>query len=340
MTLNHRLALTLLASAALHGTLLQGEWTRPSVTPPPDPVLSARLEARPAPVPPAPESAPLPRRTPVARPSAPPRVIVSQAAAAFPLISEDDSAESAAAAADPPVTVASAAPVTFSIAEAATPPDFPRQGRIDYLLTMGEDATPIGRTVQTWAFDSGRYRIGNQAESTGLIELFKPHRYHYLSEGNVADGRLRPERFIASVRRGARIEESLAEFDWRAGRATTGRLPERRQDVLLPGSQDLMSFIYSIALQPPAPGRLTLPFTRGARVETASFDVSGPEYIDTALGRLRAIRVTQVREPEKESIALWFASDYRHLPVRIRFFGRDGTPVGEQTVTEIRVREE
>ena len=342
MTLSNRLAATLLVSTIIHGALLQGEWIRLPAASSPEPVLSARLEAQPVAVQRLPETAPPPRRAAAARPLAAPPTTSSDAPAEFPLMTGEESAEPAAVATDgpPPVAVASAAPINFSMPKETAPPDFPRQGRIDYLLTMGEDATPIGRTIQTWAFEAGRYRIGNQAESTGLIELVRPHRYHYLSEGNVAEGRLRPERFIASIRRGGRTEESLAEFDWTSGQATTGRLPERRRDALPPGSQDLMSFIYSIALHPPAPGRLTLPFTRGSRLETVSFDVSEPEQIETALGRLRAIRVTQVREPEKESIALWFASDYRHLPVRIRFYGRDGTPVGEQTVTEIRVRDE
>lgn len=342
MTLHHRLAITVLGSAVIHGALLQGTWTSLPPASPADPVITARLEAKPAPAPRASVPATPPRRANAPRQLPVPREISPDAPAAFPLMTGDEATEPAGAAVDtpPPVTVASAAPVTFSIPDATTPPDFPRQGRIDYLLTMGEDATPIGRTVQTWRFEAGRYRIGNQAESTGLVELLRPHRYHFLSEGDVADGQLRPGRFIASIRRGTRVEESMAEFDWTSGHAITGKLPERRQEILRPGSHDLMSFIYSLALQPPAPGRLTLPFTRGARLETASFEVSEPEQIETALGRLRAIRVTQVREPEKESIALWFASDYRHLPVRISFYGRDGTPVGEQTVTEIRIRDE
>ena len=39
----------------------------------------------------------------------------------------------------------------------------------------------------------------------------------------------------------------------------------------------------------------------------------------------------------QESIELWLAAEYRWLPVRIRFFDREGEPSGEQLVSDIRV---
>jgi hypothetical protein len=45
----------------------------------------------------------------------------------------------------------------------------------------------------------------------------------------------------------------------------------------------------------------------------------------------------QVRTAGQESMALWLASDYRNLPVRIRFFNREGELSGEQLVSEIQV---
>jgi len=47
-----------------------------------------------------------------------------------------------------------------------------------------------------------------------------------------------------------------------------------------------------------------------------------------------------VREPGSESLAVWLATDYRNLPVRIRFYNRDGEAAGEQLVSEIRVSDQ
>jgi hypothetical protein len=47
-----------------------------------------------------------------------------------------------------------------------------------------------------------------------------------------------------------------------------------------------------------------------------------------------------VARPGDESIAIWLAADYRYLPVKIRFFDREGRPTGEQVVDRIEISEE
>jgi len=216
-------------------------------------------------------------------------------------------------------------------------PSFPRKGQITYQLTMGPDHTPVGRTVQSWEFDGTRYRLGSQSESTGLIEMLRPHRYNYLSQGTLSEQGLRPERFLASVKRGSRTEESIAVFDWTEQKVKLGRLPLQTTVDLPDDSQDVVSFMYQFALAPPAQGRIRFPFTRGTRLEMVSFDVLPAETIETPLGRLRTIPVIQVRERDSESLAVWLATDYRNLPVRIRFYNRHGEVSGEQLAGEIKV---
>jgi hypothetical protein len=134
-----------------------------------------------------------------------------------------------------------------------------------------------------------------------------------------------------------RSEEAQALFNWDDNMLRLGRLPQQATVTLPAGSQDWVSFMYNLALTPPAPGRITLPFTRGSRLDTVSFDVLPAESIDTPLGRLLAVPVVQVRTAGQESMALWLASEYRNLPVRIRFFNREGELSGEQLVSEIQV---
>jgi hypothetical protein len=333
-----RTAKRMLAAAAIsavaHAALLGGSWLMPPEAPPELPPLTARLE--PLPPPPAPpvaqQRAPQRQRVASTAPATAVMPAVPDIAATTPAIEP-----AAAPAAVEPVVTASAEPTAFRMPEAPPLPSFPRKGQISYLLTMGPDQTPVGRTVQTWEFEGTEYRLGSQSESTGLIEMFRPHRYHYLSQGTLSEQGLRPERFLASVKRGSRSEESIAVFDWTGQRVRLGRLPQQTTVELPAGSQDLVSFMYQLALAPPAPGRISMPFTRGSRLDIASFDVLTPEMIDTPLGRLRAIPVIQVREPGRESLAVWLATDYRNLPVRIRFYNRDGEASGEQLVSEIKV---
>lgn len=330
----------LLAAAALsvvaHAALLAGSWLTPPETPPEPPPLSVRLE----PLPPPPVPPVVQKRPP---PEQPRRVAIAPRTVAIPevtpVVTEPAPVAATEAAAPPPApaVVASSAPTVFRMPEAPPLPSFPRRGNITYLLTMGPDQTPVGRTVQTWEFEGDQYRLGSQSESTGLIEMFRPHRYHYLSQGTVSEQGLRPARFLASVKRGDRTEESLAVFNWDEHSVRLGRMPQQTTVPLPEGSQDIISFMYQLALDPPAPGRVTFPFTRGSRLDVVSFDVLPHEMIETPLGRLRTVPVVQVREQGSESLAVWLATDYRNLPVRIRFYNRDGETSGEQLVSEIRV---
>lgn len=328
----------LLAAAALsvaaHAALLAGSWLSLPDPVPELPPLNVQLQ----PLAPQPVATPraVKQKTPQ-RIAAAPRT-VPQPEAAIP--AAPDPVPVTEPAAPEPVVVASAASTVFKTPEAPPLPSFPRKGRITYLLTMGPDQTPVGRTVQTWEFDGTQYTLGSQSESTGLIEMFRPHRYHYLSRGTVSEQGLRPERFLASVKRGSRSEESLAVFNWEQGQVRLGRMPQQTTVALPAGSQDIISFMYQLALLPPAPGRITMPFTRGRQLESTSFDVLPEETIDTPLGRLRAVPVIQARESGRESLAVWLATEYRNLPIRIRFFNRDGELSGEQLVSAIQVSEQ
>lgn len=336
----NRNAARLIAAAAIsavaHAALLGGNWFALPETPAPAPELTATLQPRAeTPRPTAPAAA----RTPVVKP-----VATRADAPALPAITEAATLAAAPAIIDTPaepVVVASAAASSQPVVEAPAPlPSLPRKGQITYQLTMGSEHTLVGRTVQTWEFDGLQYRLSSRSESTGLVEMFRPHRYVYQSEGRLTVAGLQPERFSASVRRGSRSDESIAVFDWNEQRARIGRLPQQSSVGLPAGSQDVVSFMYQFALFPPQAGRITLPFTRGTRIDVVSFDVLPAETIDTPLGRLRAIPVIQVRERGAESLAVWLATDYRNLPVRIRFFNRDGEFSGEQLASEIRVAEQ
>lgn len=338
-----RTARRMLAAAAIsivaHAALLAGSWLTPPELPPELPPLTARLE----PLPPKqlkPPAATTPvRQQPRRIATAAPAVSATPSIPVIPDVPHIAAAEqpSPPAAAEAPVVTASAEPTTFRMPETPPLPSFPRKGQITYQLTMGPDQTPVGRTVQTWEFDDTRYLLGSQSESTGLIEMFRPHRYNYLSQGTLSEQGLRPDRFLASVKRGSRSDESIAVFDWTEHKVRLGRLPQQTTVELPIGSQDVVSFMYQLALSPPAPGRIQFPFTRGRVLEQASFDVLPPEMIETPLGRLRTIPVIQVRENDKESLAVWLATDYRNLPVRIRFYNRHGEVSGEQLAGEIKV---
>lgn len=258
-------------------------------------------------------------------------------------------AETASVAEPPAPALAPSEPVIVAKAESSTyTPEtgpartLPRKGRITYNLVYGRDKFPVGRTVQSWAIDGNRYQLGSTSETTGIVDLFRSQHRNYFSRGTVTREGLRPETFLMSRNRGRGrgVEEARASFDWDAASITLGPASAQRAEPLPPGSQDLLSMMYQLSLDPPRPGRLRLPVTNGSRLDTYDIEVLPEQAIETPLGTLRALPIRQVRNAGEESMELWLATEYRYLPVRIRFFNREGEPTGEQIVSEIRLSEE
>jgi hypothetical protein len=338
VTTRGRLAAAALASLALHALVIAGNWL-----PVPQPVGALRpLEAQLVPRPVVAPDAPKPRaRAP--RPAAPvPVPPFPSVATAGPLPLPEPQPEAAPAAIapqpaapEPPQRLALAAESSAVISRS-----LPRHGRITYTLLYGEERTYIGKVVQSWDAQAGAYSIASEAETGGIVELFRPQRLRHVSKGRITAQGLRPDLFLVSRTRRGQTEASQARFDWDAGRLAYGNAREPHSVALPADTQDIMSFIYQFVLAPPAPGRHRVPIASGSRFEVYDIDVSDEISIETPIGTLKALQVRQVPRPGAESMELWLAADYRYLPVRIRHFDREGRYSGEQMVSEIRISEE
>ena len=347
MTPRARFAYAALASLALHALVVAGDWLPVPQAPAALRPLQARLAPPPPPVvKPDPPGARARAPQPAAPRPAPP---VESVAAVGPLplpAPQPDAAPAQAVAPVPaaPDPVAPEPPQQFALAaqsSKAIERNLPRRGRIAYTLLYGETRSTIGTVVQSWEFGEGdAYRISSDAETSGIVELFRPQRLRYVSQGRVTRDGLRPDSFLMSRTRRGQNEAAQARFDWDAGSLTYGHAREQKSAALPAGAQDFMSFIYQLVLAPPAPGRHRMPITTGTRFEVYEIEVAGEQTIETPLGALKALAVRQLPRPGAESIEIWLAADYRHLPVRIRHFDREGRYSGEQVVSEIRISEE
>ena len=340
MTTHARFAIAALFSLAFHAAVISGEWV-PMPQAPGEPRL---LQARLAPPPELKPAVPRPKVRAVRRATPAPVPEVAAVAAASPLVLPDllpdeEPAEEVAeqpVAPEPPQQLALAAQP--SVAAAAH--SLPRRGRISFTLFYGNDRFYVGTAVQSWEAAADTYLLASEAETGGIVDLFWPQRLRYMSRGKITPRGLQPESFLASRTRRGRNEAAQARFDWNAGSLNYGYAREQKSAPLPAGTQDLMSFVFQYALAPPAPGRYRVPITTGTRFEVYEIVVSSEERIETPLGTLRALPVRQLPRPGQESVEVWLAADYHHLPVRIRHFDREGIVSGEQVVSEIRVSEE
>ena len=339
-----RLATAAAVSAGLHALLISGGWLQPPSPPGERLPLEARLAPAPPlaqPLPPRPPSkAPAPRRAaPPAATSAPP--VFAQAPTVQSVepqterpTESPEPAPAAAGQADPPADQPSVA----AGPDPASVRSLPRKGTITY--TLSGNGFDVGKAVQSWEVGAGSYKLASDAETTGIVEVFRPQRLRWLSKGTVTRQGLRPESFLVSRTRRGQTEASEAQFNWKTGSLIYGPARERATAALPGDTQDIMSFIYQLALVPLAPGRYRLPITTGSKFDTYDIEVRSEEDIETPLGTLRTLPVRQRQRPGTESIEIWLAAQYRYLPVKIRYFNRDGNPVGEQIASDIRVSED
>ena len=343
-----RLILAAAASGIAHAVIgVVGHLDLPET--PKDPLpLAARLATLPAAAPTAPVAQTSAARRGPAQPGiravspagAPAAVPAAAAESRDSSTSAEAVAEETTAALPDEAAVVAAAPTQAAPPEPLPARSLPRKGRITYNLVYGRDGFPVGRTVQTWEMAEGRYQLASRSETTGLADLIRSQHRTYSSRGAVTPDGLRPEAFRMARDRGRGSEQASAQFDWSKSIVKLGRAPESREESLPLRSQDLLSFIYQLSLDPPAPGRLRQVVTNGARIEVYELDVLREETIETPLGALRALPVKQVRRANEESIELWLAVEYRHLPVKLRFLDRRGEAQGEQVVAEIRLVED
>lgn len=341
-----RFMLALLASLLLHALVISA--ARWEAAAPPEPARPFEARLGPAPPPGArpvpagvPAAKPGPRRA-AQRPASPVPTTVAQSPLVLPVEPEPeiepvpDAALLAQESPPPPQQIA-LAPESVS---AVPVHSLPRRGRITYTLLYGDDRSPVGKAVQSWEAEAGSYMLASDAETTGIIDLFRPQRLRYLSQGRITAQGLRPDAFLMSRTRRGQTEAAQARFDWSGGSLVYGHAHEQKSAALPAGTQDLMSFIYQLALVPPEPGRFRLPITNGSRFETYEIEVFQEERIETPLGTVRALPVRQIPQAGSESVEIWLAAEYRYLPVKVRYLDREGNLAGEQVVSEIRISEE
>jgi hypothetical protein len=239
----------------------------------------------------------------------------------------------------PPAEPTGTAPPADAVASAeASPPApaFPHAGSITYELFYGTDKFSVGRSVQTWSIEHGTYRLTSFSVTTGLVGLFRPYQYAYVSEGSVDESGLRPLNFTMSRGRGGE-RHAMARFDWSLHQLTYGPLHKPRRVPLEPGTYDFLSFIYQLARSRLAPGRLELTITTGTRLNTYLLEVGAEEDVQLPLGTVRAIPVRQVPVPGEESVQLWLAAEHPHVPLRLRFLDRNGRMTVDQLATKIEI---
>lgn len=169
--------------------------------------------------------------------------------------------------------------------------------------------------------ENNRYRL--TGEMSMPLFLFVSGTIEQHSEGLITPQGLQPLNFRQKI---TGNKPQTAAFDWDTHHVVmdTGK----RTDTLdlLPGTQDMLSFMYQFMFVPPL-DEMRMTLVTGKRLRTYVYTFEGEEPLDTKMGTLHTVHIGKNGSEGDEKTELWLAADYRYLPVRIRRTEKDGSVI-------------
>ncbi len=359
-----RLAIALVASFALHTLLM---WLPPIQLPEAEPDLP-HLIAKLVPLPQASTETKrpaTPRKKPAAIPVEPlaaaastvaatssvaatsePVVLpASQVAAATPAPSVAASAPPApasqvnASAPEIPISaVASASAVPAVVAEAAPPlrPMLPQHAYLKFQVRIGKDGMAVGEARHELTIADGLYKLTATTRTVGLARLVKSYNLIQSSSGKTDGSILHPQQYSEDKKNDGEQRTDTVKLDYTAQELT---FSSGSKMPLKEFTQDILSILYQFPPLPEPGDVLPIAVTNGRDWEKYEFEISTNEELITPLGKLHTVHFRKLHPPGKEGLEIWFAQEYRLLPVKLRHIERDGSVAGEAVITDIRIAE-
>jgi len=349
-----RLLAALLFSILVHWLVLGGLDLRLPPLEKPDQTLIQVQLAPPAPEPAKPTPPPPPRKVakhaPKPKPPAPkpppreipkpePKPVEPEAVAPVPPPESPARVEPATPEAAPPDQAPSQPQVA---AEAPEPPEAEApepvglvtgvSAYIEADFNLRQKSGVIGNShVSFKQYPDGTYTLVSTTEASGLISLFLRGQLIQKSEGVVTSKGLQPSRF-SYVMTSKDDKTRRANFDWQSGKLALETHKGVSQAELVPGAQDLLSFMYQFIFVPPLES-MEIPITNGKKLDTYSYSFEGEEELRTDMGNLHTMHLVH-DGTDDEKTELWLAVDYHYMPVKIRKTEDNGGVI-EEVITKL-----
>ena len=333
-TQNQRIALAVALSVLLHGLVL---WL-PEVKLPQHEVNLPPLIAKLEPLPKLSAKIAKKKTKAKAQPKPQPEPVV-QSIPDLPIAASAPLPESAPVVAEPELPASSpvvAEPEPTPPQEPQRPP-LPKHARLHFNVYQGEGNFKVGEAVHALEISDGRYTISADVKTTGLASLLKSYHLVQSSSGTATPQTLKPEVFSEEVTDSSGKKTNRADFEWASH---TIHFSKGGEALLPPQAQDILSILYQF---PPMQQRVeivSIHIGTGKKFEEYRFEVVFEEKLETALGTLQTIHFRKMHGANEEGLEIWFAQEYRFLPVKIRHLDRAGKISAEAIITDIRVSDE
>jgi hypothetical protein len=183
-----------------------------------------------------------------------------------------------------------------------------------------------------------RYTIRGELQATGFFaELFSGNIEQTI-QGEIVGRHLRPTLATSKIGTG-RFEE--LSVDWASNQASFTNKGGKRSEALEANSTDVMSFIFSFAVAPPADSltQFSILTTRGQN--QYRYEYLGVEALSTALGEKRTHHIAvyalnKKRNPEATRYDAWLSEADNMAPIKLKFPVANGRALFELTATSVK----
>ena len=216
-----------------------------------------------------------------------------------------------------PVVLIACLLLGYSVAQAASDslPVSPFRARFE----VYGSGIPIGEAVMTLASAGpGTYQMRSEVRPSALATLLVSGQIDEKVSGEIHDGALRPTRYERRMETPRKKQTVQLQFDWSAQRLEAQDNQQHASLPLTPGVLDPLSLNLRV-MADLRHGRLSDQYSLADETEIKSYQIKneGEETLDTSLGKLPAVRISQSKPGKTRITYFWFAPTLQYLPVRI-----------------------
>lgn len=166
--------------------------------------------------------------------------------------------------------------------------------------------------------DQSTYQMTSKVRPNGLAALLVSGQIDEEVIGEIGDDAPRPIRYERQVKTPKKEQTVRLRFDWAAQRLEASDNERRATLPLSLGVVDPLS-LYLQVMWDLQRGRAPSQYTLADETELKAYQIQkeGEETLETTIGRLHTVRISQSKPGKTRITTFWFAPKLDYLPVRV-----------------------
>ena len=222
--------------------------------------------------------------------------------------------------------------VGWSLAEAPaaySAPDIPLP-LFNAEYSLKRNGVTLGTSTRSLsAAPDGVFVYASSTQAAGLIAWFVKDHIDEHSKWSFDGGRIRPIEYVYHRHGGSKTRLVKLNFDWQHLTVTNIIEDDHWRMEIPPDAQDKL--VYQLAIMYDLMNgkkKLEYKIADGGKLKDYSFAIAGEEVLNTALGKLKTVRLQRIGD--RRDTTVWCAPQLSYLPVRLEQQDTDGSELTMQ----------